>query len=72
MTRKGWSGWRGISGQSQVEKGGQFKWILQSINALLDEEALRVVNLIPKWIPFYQDGEPMYMMYNLPINFKLN
>lgn len=35
------------------------------------EEALRVVNLMPKWKPGYQNGKPVRVQYNLPINFTL-
>jgi protein TonB len=35
------------------------------------EEALRVVNLMPKWKPGRQRGNPERVQYNLPINFSL-
>ncbi len=34
------------------------------------EEALRVVNSMPKWIPGYQRGKPVRVRYNLPIRFS--
>ncbi len=37
-----------------------------------DKEALRVVNLMPKWKPGRQDGKPVKVYYNLPIKFKPN
>jgi TonB family protein len=37
----------------------------------LDEEALRVVNLMPNWIPGTQSGKKVRVQYNLPIKFTL-
>jgi len=35
------------------------------------EEALRIVNQMPKWIPGKQNGKPVKVQFNLPIRFKL-
>ena len=35
------------------------------------QEALRVVNLMPKWKPGRQPGNPERVQYNLPIIFSL-
>jgi len=45
--------------------------ITKSVHPLLDKEALRVVNAMPKWIPGKQNGKVVYVYYNLPIRFKL-
>ena len=45
--------------------------VLRSIGGGCDEEALRVVNAMPKWKPGMQDGKPVRVQYNLPIIFKL-
>jgi len=37
----------------------------------LDREALRVVNLMPKWKPGINKGEKVAVRYKLPINFSL-
>ncbi|MBL7884148.1 MAG: energy transducer TonB [Bacteroidia bacterium] len=37
----------------------------------LDKEALRVVNLMPKWKPGTQSGKKVRVQYNLPIKFTL-
>lgn len=37
-----------------------------------DEEALRVCNLLPNFTPGLQNGKPVSVYFNLPINFKLN
>jgi TonB family protein len=45
--------------------------VLRGIGGGCDEEALRVVNSMPKWAPGTQDGKPVRVQYNLPINFVL-
>lgn len=37
----------------------------------LDEEAMRVVKLIPRWKPGMQDGNPVNVSFALPITFEL-
>jgi protein TonB len=37
----------------------------------LTREALRVLSEMPKWIPGKQNGHPVRIQYNIPINFKL-
>lgn len=34
-----------------------------------DTEALRVISMMPKWIPAKQNGKTVSVYYNLPINF---
>jgi periplasmic protein TonB len=46
--------------------------VLRGIGGGCDEEALRVVNLMPKWSPGKQSGKPVRVQYNLPIKFTLN
>jgi protein TonB len=45
--------------------------VLNNVHPLLDSEALRVVNKMPNWSPGLEDGTPVSVSYNLPINFKL-
>ncbi len=45
--------------------------VVRSINSDLDAEALRVIKIMPKWIPGTQDGEKVRVKYTLPINFRL-
>lgn len=57
-----------------VEKDGslsKFK-ILRSVDPLLDEEALRVVKGMPKWIPGKLGKEIVSMRLTLPIPFMLH
>ena len=46
--------------------------VLRGIGYGCDEEALRVVGLIPKWYPGKQRGNAVRVRYTLPINFKLS
>lgn len=66
----------GIQGRVFVEfiidkngRVGQVK-ILKGVDKLLDNEALRVVSLLPNWTPGYQGGKAVNVSYRLPINFK--
>lgn len=45
--------------------------IVNSVDPMLDREALRVIRSMPKWIPGENDGEPVAVYYNLPITFRL-
>ena len=45
--------------------------VLQGIGGGCDEEAVRVVKMMPKWIPAENDGEKVRVMFTLPINFRL-
>jgi periplasmic protein TonB len=45
--------------------------VLRGIGSGCDEEALRVVNEMPQWIPGTQRGKPVKVQYNLPIRFML-
>lgn len=36
-----------------------------------DEEALRIVNLMPAFIPGKKDGTPVSVQFNLPLRFRL-
>ncbi|GAE84667.1 energy transducer TonB [Bacteroides reticulotermitis] len=45
--------------------------IIRGIHPLLDKEALRVVQLMPKWKPGLVDGQPVLSKFTIPIVFKL-
>lgn len=45
--------------------------VLRGIGGGCDEEALRVVEAMPKWKPGMQQGVPVRVQYNIPITFKL-
>ena len=46
--------------------------ILRGVGGGLDEEAIRVVNAMPTWIPGKQSGDEVRVQFNLPIRFVLN
>jgi TonB family protein len=45
--------------------------VLKGIGFGCDAEAIRVLKSFPKWEPGKQDGVPVNVRYNLPINFQL-
>ena len=46
--------------------------VLRGIGYGCDDEALRVIGLMPKWSPGKQRGKAVRVRYTLPINFKLS
>lgn len=45
--------------------------IVQSVDPLLDREAMRVIKMMPRWKPGIEDGKPCRTMFAIPINFVL-
>lgn len=45
--------------------------IARGVDPSIDQEALRVVNSLPKWKPGKQRGKPVRVSYTVPINFQL-
>ncbi len=45
--------------------------VLRGIGGGCDEEAIRVVKAMPKWVPGKQRGVPVRVQFNLPIKFTL-
>ncbi len=56
-----------------VEKDGSVSnaRVVRSIDPLLDAEALRVMNQMPRWTPGKQGGKEVRVKFNVPISFKL-
>lgn len=56
-----------------VDKNGEVAnaRIARGVDPSLDQEALRVVNSLPKWIPGKQRGQAVNVSYTVPINFAL-
>jgi len=46
--------------------------VLRGIGSGCDEEAIRVVKLMPEWIPGENKGKPVAVWYTLPIRFALD
>jgi periplasmic protein TonB len=46
--------------------------VLGSIHPVLDSEAVRVVNLSPRWTPGKQGISNVRVLYQFPVNFRLN
>lgn len=69
---------KGIEGQTVVNfvikaDGGitNIKIIKSSGDILLDQEAERVISLMPKWQPATLDGKPVATRFTMPVSFKL-
>ncbi|MBL8002726.1 MAG: energy transducer TonB [Flavobacteriales bacterium] len=45
--------------------------VTRGVDPLLDAEALRAVQAMPKWIPGTVNGKPVKVFFNLPVRFKL-
>ncbi|MEP7128593.1 MAG: energy transducer TonB [Chitinophagales bacterium] len=46
--------------------------VLQHLESGCDEEAKRVVESMPNWIPATSKGKPIKVYYKMPIKFKLH
>ncbi len=45
--------------------------VARGVDPSLDQEALRVVNNMPRWSPGKQRGQPVRVSFTVPINFQL-
>ena len=45
--------------------------VVKSVDPALDNEALRVINAMPKWTPGRQSGKEVAVKYTVPISFHL-
>ncbi len=56
-----------------VEKDGSITdaRVVRDIGGNCGKEALRVVKMMPKWVPGKQRGRPVRVQFNLPVKFKL-
>ena len=56
-----------------IEKDGSITnaKVVRDIAEGFGDEALRVVKLMPKWKPGRQNGKPVRVQFNLPVNFSM-
>lgn len=56
-----------------ISKTGDIKdiSIQTSVDVELDKEVMRVIALLPKWKPGKQGGQPVNVMFRIPINLRL-
>ena len=56
-----------------VEKDGSISdvKVIRSIEPLVDDEAVRVIRSMPKWIPAEKDGKAVRYRFMLPVKFGL-
>ena len=45
--------------------------VIRSVDSQLTEEAIRVVKLMPRWIPAMDNGKPVVSKQSIPIRFKI-
>lgn len=45
--------------------------IIRGVDKSLDDEAMRVLNMMPAWKPGMQSGQPVNVQYSLPVRFNL-
>lgn len=68
---------KGITGQVivsfTVETDGSISEVvvLHPVHKLLNDEAVRVIRAMPKWIPGKVDGKPVRVRREVPLNFRL-
>jgi TonB family protein len=68
---------KGVSGkvyvQFIVDKNGKViePKVIGGVSPTIDAEALRVVSIMPDFKPGTQDGEPVTILYTIPIHFQL-
>lgn len=57
----------------EISKDGSVKnvQVVRGVDELLDEEAIRVINQLPKFTPAKQRGKPVRVQYTVPINARL-
>jgi TonB family protein len=57
-----------------VEKDGKVSniKIIKGIGGGCDEEAVRVISLMPAWKPGFQKGQPVRVQFNMPVKFALD
>ncbi len=46
--------------------------VAQGVHAILDEEALRIIESMPVWNPGRKDGNPVNVRITLPVQFNLD
>ncbi|HXB11168.1 MAG TPA: energy transducer TonB [Bacteroidia bacterium] len=56
-----------------VERDGSLSGVkvIRGVYASLDDEAVRVMQRMPKWTPGTQNGHNVRVQYNIPIRFEL-
>jgi protein TonB len=45
--------------------------VIRGVDPALNDEAVRVINMLPLWKPGKQGGKPVNVWYSVPINFQL-
>jgi periplasmic protein TonB len=56
-----------VNKNGEVDRGE----LIRTLDPACDREALRIIKIMPKWIPGRQNGENVPVWFTLPINFRL-
>lgn len=59
--------------QFAINKNGSISdiQVVKSVSSLLDAEAIRLIKLMPEWLPAEKDGRPYRLRVELPISFQI-
>ena len=62
-----------VIAQFVVDKEGTIRGahVVKSVDPALDNEAVRVINAMPKWKPGRQNGKAVNVKYTIPVSFRL-
>jgi protein TonB len=57
-----------------IEKNGQVAdvKVIKSAHPLIDEEVVRAIKKMPRWVPGIQGGRPVRVKYTLPVTMSSN
>ena len=63
-----------VTVQFVVDEDGSIKdsKVLRSVDKDMDAEALRLINIMPKWKPGRQKGQPVAVKFTVPVMFRLD
>jgi protein TonB len=62
-----------INVQFKISTSGEIiELFAKALNPILEEEAIRVIERLPKMKPGMQKGKPVNVIYGLPIIFNVN
>jgi periplasmic protein TonB len=45
--------------------------VIKGVHPVLDQEAIRVISMMPRWKPGKQNGMPAAVWFNVPVSFRL-
>lgn len=61
-----------VTENGTVRETATSSYTFDNVDPAFNDEAMRVVNLMPKWNPGRQNGKPVDVKFSLPITFQLD